>query len=622
MRRPRKPPGPVGRLFARLRPYVTAAAEWWVNLVARAEPVYSLPGPIFEKELRVAGRRARTYLLRLAYLGLLGAMVVLVWLTTVTMGAFFRGGFAYRMADAGKQLCTCIVWYLFCTAPLVSLVMLSTSISDELHRRTLGVLLTTPINSFQIVAGKLLGRLSQVVLLLGMSVPVMLVARLLGGVSWDFVVGGIAVTVTAALATGAVSMFFSIGTRRAVLVILKSVIALGAVWVLPPLAWPQAFEFSGAGGTGAWLVGHTNPFVALGRMTSGLHVHGAVAGGGGGAGFYWPVHCLMMLAFTAGLAGVCVVRVRQAALDQLMGLSGGWLGRTLRRWSRREAMPVRRVKRSPVVWHALRMRLGSVRPLAILGWVGGLAALSVTYVIAWRTGALGTVDVQMTYWLGLGAVGVLWTATLAATGIAREREAGTWPLLMATPLGEREIVAGKAIGVFRRCLAPWTLLAYHIVVCMVLGYLHPVVLVYFAVQVGGIAALLTGSGLLTGTFARRTWHAVALNLGFCIVFWALVPMMLGMVSGMAMCCMVPAFAPFLAYLCTHPIAQAVTLLRGAGGSGNAGLGLLELRFQWPLGIELGVVPTTLIVVVSMGLYVLLGWGMARWGAKRLRRHIF
>ncbi len=609
---PRRAPGRVGRFIAWLRPHLEAAAARWVGFVGRAEPVYSLAGPIFEKELRVAGRRARTYFLRLGYLGFLGLMVAMVWLVTVTMGHLFGGGvnYAYRMADAGKRLCTLIVWYLFCTAPLVSLVMLSTSISDEMYRRTLGVLLTTPINSFEIVAGKLLGRLSQVLLLLGMSVPVMLVARLLGGVSWEFVIGGICVTATTALAMGSVGLFFSIGTHRAVLVILKSVIALGAVFALPPLAWPEAFGLvpgAPAGGGWVWLLRHGNPFVGLWWMTADLYRPGWAPA----QVFYWPVHCVVMLAACWVLVVISVVRVRQAALDQLMGVSGGWMGRWIRRRSERAGLPLRRVRGSPVVWHALRMRLGSVRLVSVLGWIGGLASLSVTYAVVDRSYGLGDRVVQMVYWLALWSVAVLWTATLAATGIAGEREAGTWPLLMVTPLEAHDIIAGKAIGVFRRCLPAWVLLGYHTAVNVALGNLHPVVVGLLVVQVAGIGAVLTGSGLLVSTFVRRTWQAVALNLGFCVAMWAVVPMVLGMGGYLALG----------GYLCIHPVAQAVAVLSATAGSENASTRLLEMRFDWFMFSGGGVVAVT-VFILSLGGHGALAWVLARWAGKRLRKQVF
>jgi len=73
-------------------------------------------------------------------------------------GNLFGGSALYRasrMAEGGEGFgggcCVVSVYYV----PACGIVMLSTSISDEIYHKTLGVLMTTPINSFQIVAGKL-----------------------------------------------------------------------------------------------------------------------------------------------------------------------------------------------------------------------------------------------------------------------------------------------------------------------------------------------------------------------------------------------------------------------------------------------------------------------------------
>ncbi|MHC4155924.1 MAG: hypothetical protein ACYST6_13500 [Planctomycetota bacterium] len=128
------------------------------NLVCRCLSLSWLTGPIFDKELRISSRRKRNYVLRSAYLVLLTVFLVLVWFRAVSYSgsALFR---ASRMAEAGQTVVTFIVWFQFCALQLVAAVMLSTAISDEIYSRTLGLLMTTPISSFQIVMGKLLSRL-------------------------------------------------------------------------------------------------------------------------------------------------------------------------------------------------------------------------------------------------------------------------------------------------------------------------------------------------------------------------------------------------------------------------------------------------------------------------------
>ena len=125
-----------------------------------------LTGPIFEKELRVSSRRKRNYFLRFAYLVLLTIFVMFTWIVTMKIGSSASQVYQVsRMSEAGKYITTTIVWFQFISIQCLAAVMLSTAINDEIYHRTLGLLMTTPTSSIQIVIGKLLSRLLQLVLL-------------------------------------------------------------------------------------------------------------------------------------------------------------------------------------------------------------------------------------------------------------------------------------------------------------------------------------------------------------------------------------------------------------------------------------------------------------------------
>ena len=114
-----------------------------------------LTGPIFDKELRVSSRRRRNYVLRFAYVTFFALLATLIWVEAVPRGStsVFQ---ASRMAQAGQTLVTFVVWFQFIASQVIAIVMLSTAISDEIYSKTLGLLMTTPVGSLQIVLGKLL----------------------------------------------------------------------------------------------------------------------------------------------------------------------------------------------------------------------------------------------------------------------------------------------------------------------------------------------------------------------------------------------------------------------------------------------------------------------------------
>jgi ABC-type transport system involved in multi-copper enzyme maturation permease subunit len=274
-----------------------------------------------------------------------------------------------------------------------------------------------------------------------------------------------------------------------------------------------------------------------------------------------------------------------------------------------------------VAWLALRARLVRVRPLAVVGWVAAVGALAATYLVAARSNALDEFGTHMAYILSLGIIGTIWAAALAASGIAPEREAGTWPLLLATPLTGPQIVLGKAIGVFRRCLPPWILLGFHLVLSAATGLVHPSLLVHVGMMVLGVVAFLTGTGLFFSTCFRQTWAAVAMNLGLGIAFWWILPMMVSLALAIAGLLIGPVMAVAAVYVSTHPIVQLAVLTEATAGAGHAKSAWTALEYAWPLG-RTGVAGSTLVAGATMAGHVAAGFLFAWWASARVRKSVF
>ncbi len=130
-----------------------------------------LVGPLSDKELRVASRRGRSYALRSGYLVLLCVLMLSAWYQTVGRQAVRAAFGTSRASVVSTEVAYRVILFQFAAAQLVAALALSSSIGDEMRRGTLGVLLTTPITSVHIVAGKLLSGLLQIVLLLGVGLP-------------------------------------------------------------------------------------------------------------------------------------------------------------------------------------------------------------------------------------------------------------------------------------------------------------------------------------------------------------------------------------------------------------------------------------------------------------------
>ena len=277
-----------------------------------------LTGPIFDKELRVASRRRRNYVLRSAYVLLLTAFIAIVWFASVDYRSLSVQQTA-AMAEAGKYVISTITTFQFLALQLLAIALLSTAISDEVYHRTLGPLMSTTITSSQIVLGKLLGRLAQLVMLLAISLPLLAIVRVFGGVPWDYIVSSLAITLTAALFAASVSLFFSIRDRRSYMVILRAALFLTLFYFLIPFGIailliergivPEQETYQ--------LFYYFNPFLVMFVKTGSMFSPAPLAWAG--PGLYWPLHCVVMLALSAGLLTLCIEMVRTVALRQACG---------------------------------------------------------------------------------------------------------------------------------------------------------------------------------------------------------------------------------------------------------------------------------------------------------------
>ena len=581
----------------------------------------SITGPIFGKELRVSSRRKRNYVLRSAYVALMTLFIVSVWLSVVHSGGSIWS--RAQMDLAGRAIVTVIVWFQFCATQLIAVCMFATAISDEIYRRTLALLMTTPINSFQIIMGKLFSKLLQLLILLAISLPLLAVVRVFGGVPVEFVIAALCVTLAAAVFTGSLSMFFSIANRRAYVAILKTIFTLLVLFLLVPYLvwelWEDAPDWVSTA------LAHSNPWGAMVGLVMTLLPPFPVTL----SSFSWPAHCLVMLGASAAVLGVCTAVVRKVGLRQATGEAGLFVRRRRRRPAAAVgAEPatgrIRRVRGSPIVWRELRTPIFRSRTKGIIGAGMVIGGLCVTYLAC--ADHLDGGATHVVYAVIFIGIGTLATAVLSATSITSEKEARTLPILLGTPLGDFHLIAGKAMGVFRRCLPAWLLLGGHMLLFMLWGFIHPIVLVHLAMLVAWLVLFLTGTGMYFSARFRRTTAAVMANLGLALTLWAILPVLLTVT--MTLAAEEPGF--LLTYYSAHPAVQGVVVTAAGAGEDNASESIEELRYNWPdtvvsswpPGRAPGPGETTGRMFVSLLGYGLVGLAFALRAKAHLRRKLY
>ncbi len=553
-----------------------------------------LAGPILDKELRVAARRRRYYVLRSAYVALLCIFVAFTWLIHVGVGSRGSAAFAAsRMGEVGRAVTGTILWFQFIGAQLLACALLSGAIGDEVRARTLGVLLTTHINSFQIVLGKLLSRLLQMLLLVAISLPLLSILRVFGGVHWSGIWAALVVTTTSVLFIGSLSLLVSCYQPqgyRAVFVVLTICTVLFLALPMGLLLAAHLEVLSDR--TAESLALLTNPFMAMAQVTEGLFV-------GGAAGVWvlaWFWHCLVMLGGAGVFIGLSMRAVRRAAVTRsdtagrklsrrVLGLMDRMAGRPGRSHadSAETALPI---KGSPILWremHTAFMR----RPLGKLIVYSVMAVILlfvIVLVVIQRHVALVLCGVVS------GVLSLLLVIRLAAqTGscITREKEGRTWPILLTTPMDDRQIIRDKALAAVGRNLPMLVFLFCLQVICgVMMAAEEPMMLMtFFALpwSLAGSIVFVTGMGVFFSVTLRSSVASVAVTVAVYL-------------AASYSCC--GCMGPMLGFMVAGP-------MMAAGGS--------------PIGaVVMGVLMQGLPAVV----WAAVGLLLARLAVGRVRRNVF
>src|SRR4051794_19030306 len=260
-------------------------------------------GPIFGKELRTTARRKRSYALRVGYLALLLLTLMIAYAATGRSS----GGLverAQQQAELGAIFFA--VFSIFCLGAmtLIGPVLTSTAIGSERLAKTLPVLLMTPINAWQIVGGKLFSRLLAALTLIGLSLPVLALVRLLGGVELEQMAAVLCIVTTFTMSCAAIGLFYSALMNRSYAVILLSYLTIGFVYALVPFLIVVATDIPERTGFRIFQYGHPMFATIIQAVPNGRML---------GLRPDWWWCCLVQLGWTALLVWLSTLVLRRSA---------------------------------------------------------------------------------------------------------------------------------------------------------------------------------------------------------------------------------------------------------------------------------------------------------------------
>jgi len=406
-------------------------------------------GPIFMRELTTVPRRVNHYRARAALLGLLAILGITAWQATVgftrdaTLGEAARFGLLYFQIVTVVELVLLIFFAALSAA---------SAVAQEKDRRTFVLLLITDMADYEIVLGKLFGALLPITILLGISVPVLSMILLMGGVDPSQVWQSGAVLLAASLVAGSVGGVVALWRERTFQALALSVLVL-ALYLALARAVPTA---------GRWLAGREydwdylqaclDPFVAM------LAVLDPPADGYSGLPPAYA-YALTMLGLFLALNSFAIWKLRawnpsgepimlreKSKVDPEADLTPEAL-QAFRAQAHAAPGAERAVWANPVLWREIRTLAYGRRPLLIKFAYAVVFALLAYFSINLLNSPLGKPAFVAAYGLvPIMVLSLLLVAAQSVTSITSERDGGALDVLLVTDVSPYEFVFGKLWG--------------------------------------------------------------------------------------------------------------------------------------------------------------------------------
>jgi ABC-type transport system involved in multi-copper enzyme maturation permease subunit len=488
--------------------------------------------PILKSEARALARQWEAYRAR-AIFGLI--ILLLFWLFHQSHESWSTGQLSSitQLAEFGAAA---FEWLAVGQAIVLLILIPATvagAVAEARSRQTLPGLLASPLSSAAIIVDLLAAKMLRFGIVLAVGLPLGALLSLLGGVDPRAVVYAYGGTLSMTFFVAALSLLISVYTRQPRTAVLRAY-GLEFLWLVGP--WIGTFVL--ASGAWLWPLARLNwwivPTTPLSLVSWGTLPAWSAAGPiqlffhppkrltwNGPAVLTTPVAWMVSLQLVYGVTLLIVAawRLRPVA-RRLVDASKT---RTLFGRVRRRRRPMPACGDKPMLWK--EYYLGADRPARAGLWLALVAFGFMTFVYSgpfayryplaldeffrygYSTGPRGNDAFMRSIFFGqvayfsvmLYVVALVAIAIESASAIAREREAGTWEGLLATPLDAAEIIRAKAIGaIFRQralvafVFGPW-------LVGVAIWALHP------------LGLLLAAAGLLA-----FLWYAAALGTLFSL----------------------------------------------------------------------------------------------------------
>ncbi|MBQ1454985.1 MAG: hypothetical protein IIZ25_03955 [Thermoguttaceae bacterium] len=463
-------------------------------------------GPVFTREVTIAPRRDRTFVARAVYGGLLLLLISTAWLVMAGTQLITDTGDFSRF---GMNLFRLITPFQLVLMLFFSAVLSAGAVAQEKDRKTLLLLLLTRLSNSELVLGKLLASILEVLLFLAISVPIFLMMALLGGISYPQIIKGLLVTLFGMLACGSVGSCVALWREKTFQAVSATVLIL--------VLWLGFWQVTGYGVFGSRWFGYSTRAIAE-AMSPWLGIFAAMkpvvvsSGASLFAQIYPSIAALSVITLLVNLLAIAFVRVwnpsrevrigaapeedtwrkeavearlareaqqRRSAATGIAAVSNPYEDLTHNLFAQEAEHPdkvssddqelidpetgkmlmdpkisaapgkVRPVWDNPIIWREIRTKAYGRRALIIRGVYFLLFVMSALALHGlFAVNASPTISQIAGPLLPMLVLSMILVNAQAVTSLTSERDGGTFTLLLVSDISPKEFVWGKLGGTF------------------------------------------------------------------------------------------------------------------------------------------------------------------------------
>ena len=459
-------------------------------------------GPIIAREVLTSPRSPKFYLWRALFSCFLFVVMWTAWQSLVGWKDVREFGV---MARFGRELYTMFALIALTLILFFAPLFTAASIAHEKDRRTFILLLMTDLSDLEIVLGKMLAGLLNILAAFSAAAGVLMICTLFGGISFGQVLTLLLVMASSGLAGGATGLIvalwrdrafqsisltimwvvFSVAGVEAFAVFFPTVTILGVpvAEVLDPfqairkVLYPSSAEVSGLIGTSSlmyilvrltaasvlvlfgarmlrvWNPGRNEPR-ELREGQEGEVVETLIEVSEASVELPVAVGALAMSAAGGDVVKVAGTRAGKALADtsgtfnEPGATTGLHVPRRTHKRIVRANLPYRQPWSNPILWRELKTRAYGTKPLIIKGTYLLLFGIGVGHFHYLSRGKESAFDSLLALIpVSLGILSLVLVNAQGVTALTSERDTGALDLLLVTELSPKEFIYGKLYGV-------------------------------------------------------------------------------------------------------------------------------------------------------------------------------